>query len=206
MKPFAQLEFIQEIDQLWDPVYPYLARHISELYGRRDGDLVEIGPFCGVVFSLLKEKIGHSFWIATFPEGMGDFFRQEAEKRNLLERIKIMETNPSLVGLEDGHFDLAIFRGALFFPHLFQVDFSAIYRILKEGGMALLGGGYGKFTPESVMERIKRRSRDLNLAIGKTEIDEDHLVRNLRMKNLEARFEFLSEGGLWLKIEKWKGA
>jgi len=58
-----------------------LARQISELYGRRDGDIVEIGPFCGVVFSLLKEKIGHSFRIAAFPERMGRFFRQEAEKK-----------------------------------------------------------------------------------------------------------------------------
>jgi hypothetical protein len=96
----VRLDLIQEIDRLWDPVYPYLARHISELYGRRDGDIVEIGPFCGVIFSLSKEKIGHSFGIAAFPEGMGNFFRQEVEKQNLVESIEIIETGPSLVALE----------------------------------------------------------------------------------------------------------
>jgi hypothetical protein len=198
----VRLDLIQEIDQLWNPVYPYLARHISELYGRRDGDIVEIGPFCGVIFSLLKEKMGHSFRIAAFPQGMGNFFRQEIEKQNLVETIEIIETDPSLVGLEEDHCDLAIFRGALFFPNLFQVDFSAVYRILKRGGIALLGGGFGKFTPESVIEKIKRRSRDLNLAIGKTEIDRDQLIQDLRTRNLKGKFEFLTEGGLWVLIKK----
>ncbi len=198
----VRLDLIQEIDQLWDPSYPYLARHISELYGRRDGDIVEIGPFCGAIFSLLKEKIGHSFTVAAFPEGMGDFFRQEKEKQNLVEKIEIIETDPSLVGLEEDHYDLAIFRGAFFFPSLFQVDFSALYRILRRGGSALLGGGFGKFTPASTIERIKRRSRDLNLAIGKTEIDEDQFIRDLRTRNLKGRFEFLTEGGLWVLMKK----
>jgi SAM-dependent methyltransferase len=198
----VRLDLIQEIDQLWDPIYPYLAQHIQELYGRREGAIVEIGPFCGVIFSLLKEKVGHSFMIAAFPEGMGNFFWQEEEKQNLVGRIEIIETAPSLVGLEEDHFDLAIFRGALFFPNLFQVDFSAIYRILKKGGMALLGGGFGKFTPEAMIEKIKRRSRDLNLSIGKTEIDEDQLIQDLRTRNLKGRFEFLTEGGLWVLMRK----
>ncbi len=198
----VRLDLIQEIDQLWDPVYPYLARHISELYGCRDGDIVEIGPFCGVIFSLLKEKVGHSFRIATFPEGMGHFFRQEAGKQNLVEKIEIIETDSSLVGLDENHFDLAIFRGAFFFPFLFEVDFSALYRILRRGGIALLGGGFGKFTPTSTIEKIKTRSRDLNLAIGKTEIDEDQFRQDLRTRNLKGEFEFLSEGGLWVLMRK----
>jgi hypothetical protein len=198
----VRLDLIQEIDQLWDPIYPYLARQISELYGRRDGDIVEIGPFCGVIFSLLKEKIGHSFRIAAFPEGMSHFFRQEAEKQNLVEKIEIIETDPSLVGLDENHCDLAVFRGAFFFPSLFQVNFSALYRILRGGGIALLGGGFGKFTPASTIEKIKRRSRDLNLAIGKTEIDEDQFRQDLRTRNLKGEFEFLSEGGLWVLMRK----
>ena len=198
----VRLDLIQEIDQLWDPIYPYLAQHILEVYDRRDGDVVEIGPFFGVIFSLVKEKIGHSFSIAAFPEGMGDFFRQEAKRQKLAEKVEVVDTDPSLVGLEEDRFDLAVFRGALFFPTLFRVDFSALYRIVKKGGMVLLGGGFGKFTPESIIEKIKRRSRDLNLMIGKTEIDKDQLVQDLQKKEAKGRFEFLSEGGLWVVMKK----
>jgi hypothetical protein len=198
----VRLDLIQEIDQLWDPVYPYLAQHIQELYGRRDGDIVEIGPFCGVIFSLSKEKIGHSFFIAAFPEGMGDFFRREGKRQKLTENIKVIETNPSLVGLEEDRFDLVIFRGALFFPTLFQIDFSAIYRILKMGGTALVGGGFGKFTPKLVIEKIKKRSRDLNLMIGKAEIDPDQFIQDLHRRGVQGKVECLSEGGLWVVMKK----
>ncbi len=198
----VRLDLIQEIDQLWDPIYPYLAQHIHELYGRRDGDIVEIGPFCGVIFSLLKEKVGHSFFIAAFPEGMGDFFRQEGKRQKLTENIEIMETNPSLVNLEEDRFDLVIFRGALFFPALFHVDFSAIYRILRMGGTALLGGGFGKFTPESVIEKVKKKSRDLNVMIGKAEIDADQLLQDLQRKRVPGKVDCFSEGGLWVVMKK----
>jgi len=198
----GQLNLIQEIDQLWDPIYPYLARHVSELYGRRDGRIVEIGPFCGVIFALFKERVGRSFVIGAFPGGMDDFFRQETEKRDLTGKIEIVETDPSLAGIEEDHFDLVIFRGALFFPHLFSADFSAIYRILKKEGIALLGGGFGKYTPQSVIEKIQKKSRDLNLSIGKTEIDEHGLIQGLRTRNLKGKFEFLNEGGLWVLMRK----
>jgi acyl CoA:acetate/3-ketoacid CoA transferase alpha subunit len=73
---------------------------------------------------------------------------------------------------------------------------------VRKGGMALLGGGFGKFTPESMIEKIKRRSRDLNLMIGKTEIDKDQLVQDLQKSKAKGRFEFFFEGGLWVVMKK----
>jgi hypothetical protein len=197
-----RLDLIQEIDQLWSPVYPYLTKQILEVYGRRDGDVIEIGPFCGVIFALLRVKIGNSFFIATFPPGMGHFFSQEAKKQKLEDKIRVIETSPSLVGVAKNRFDLVIFRGAFFFPSLFEVNFRAIDRILRKDGLALLGGGFGKFTPESAIKKIGKRSRDLNLAIGKVEVDRDQLWRDIQKKNVKGKCEIISEGGLWVVIRK----
>jgi hypothetical protein len=195
------LNLIQEIDQLWSPVYPYLTKQILEVYGRRDGDVIEMGPFCGVIFALMRERIGSSFFIATFPPGMGHFFSQEAKRQKLEDKIEIIETDSSLVGVEENRFDLIIFRGAFFFPSLFEVNFPAIERILRKNGTALLGGGFGKFTPESVIKKIGKRSRDLNLAIGKIEVDRDQLCKNIQ-KNVRGKCEIVSEGGLWMVMRK----
>jgi hypothetical protein len=196
-----RLDLIQEIDQLWSPVYPHLTKQILEVYGRRNGDVIEMGPFCGVIFALIKKRIGSSFFIATFPPGMGHFFSQEAKRQKLEDKIEIIETDPSLVGVEENRFDLIIFRGAFFFPSLFEVDFPAIDRILRKDGMALLGGGFGKFTPESVIKKIEKRSRDLNLAIGKIEVDRDQLWQDIQ-KNVKGKCEIISRGGLWVLIRK----
>ena len=198
----VNLDLIKEIDRLWDPVYPYLARHIHELYGRQDGNILEIGPFCGLIFTLLRQGIGSSFLIATFPPGMGDFFREEARKQKAEDKIEVIESDPSLSGVDENRIDLAIFRGAFFFPSLFEVNFSAIFRILRGDGIAFIGGGFGKFTPETVIKKIGKRSRDLNLKIGKIEVNEDQLRQDIRTSNVKGKVEIVSEGGLWLLIRK----
>lgn len=199
---FVNLNLIKEIDILWEPVYPYLAKQIHELYGRRDGNILEIGPFCGLIFAMQKEKIGSSFLIATFPPGMSDFFCQEVMKRKLEDKIKIIETDTSLNGIEDNKIDLAIFRGAFFFPSLFKVNLSAIYRVLRPNGIAFVGGGFGKYTPDTVIKDIGERSRDLNLQIGKIEVNEDQLQQDIEENNVEGKVEILSEGGLWVLMRK----
>jgi len=201
VKP-PNLYSIQEIYHLWEPVYPYLGEHIHELYNRQNGDILEIGAFSGVIFTLQKRNIGSSFLIAAFPSGMGKFFHLEARKQKVEDKIKIIETDPALTGVEENKVDLAIFRGAFFFPSLFKVNFSAIYRILKINGIAFIGGGFGKFTPEAVIKRIGKRSRDLNLKIGKIEVIEDQLRRDIHTSNVKGKVEIVSEGGLWLLMRK----
>jgi hypothetical protein len=198
----VNLDFIKEIDRLWEPVYPYLAQQIHELYGRQDGNILEIGPFCGMIFTLQRKKIGRSFLIATFPSGMGDFFHKEAKKRKLEDKIEIIETDSSLTGIKENEIDLAIFRGAFFFPSLFRVNFLAIHCVLKTNGIAFIGGGFGKFTPDTVIKDIGKRSRDLNLQIGKIEVNEDQLQQDIEKNNVKGKLEIISEGGLWVLMRK----
>jgi hypothetical protein len=133
---------IQELNLLWEPIRPYLARQIEELYGRRDGHILEIGPFSGLIFTFVQKNVGQSFSIAAFPQTAIRSCHQEAQKLGLEDRVRIIESDSSLIGIADDAFDLAIFRGALFFPSLFQVDFGAIYRTLRTGGIAFVGGGF----------------------------------------------------------------
>ncbi len=201
MEPI-NLNLIQEIYHLWEPVYPYLGQQIYELYNRQDGNILEIGPFSGVIFNLQKRNIGSSFFIATFPPGMGNYFQEEAIKQKVNDKIRVIGTDPALTAIEENNIDLAIFRGAFFFPSLFKVNFSVIYRILKTNGIAFIGGGFGKFTPNSVIKDIGKRSRELNLQMGKIEISEDRLRQDIQIKGIEGEIKIISEGGLWVLMKK----
>jgi hypothetical protein len=193
---------IKELYDLWNPVYPYLTRYIGEIYGRGDGNILEMGPFCGAVFSMKVQEIGDSFSIASFPQGMGDFFRKEAKKHGSDNPVRIIESDASLTGIKKHSIDLVIFRGALFFPSFFSADFSAIYRILREKGVAMVGGGFGKYTPKEVIDTIGERSRDLNLRIGKTEIMVDGLYEDINAGKIPGHVEIVFEGGLWVIMKK----
>jgi hypothetical protein len=98
--------------------------------------------------------------------------------------------------------DLLIFRGAFFFPSLFQVHWPAIHRVLKPNGVALVGGGFGKFTPGEVITKIGKKSRDLNLQLGKVDRTAEDLKEEIEGISVEATFEILTEGGLWVLMRK----
>ena len=193
---------IEELNLLWEPVQPFLARQIEELYGRRDGNILEIGPFSGLIFALARKNVGQSFLIAAFPQAAIALYRKEAQKRGLEDQVRIIGSNSSLIGVSDDSVDLAIFRGALFFPKLFHVDFGAIYRTLREAGIAFVGGGFGKYTPPEVISQIGKRSEELNAAMGRVRVTVQSVRDQLRSSQLERRFEITTEGGLWVVMKK----
>jgi len=193
---------IEELNLLWEPTRPYLARQVEELYGRRDGHILEVGPFSGLVFELARRAIGQSFSIAAFPHTAIPLYRLEAQKHGLKDRVRIIESDSSLSNVGEGSVDLAIFRGALFFPSLFQVDFSAVDRRLNAKGVAVVGGGFGKYTPAEVIDQIGKRSEKLNAAMGRVRITVESVRDQLRVSALEASCEITTEGGLWVVLRK----
>jgi hypothetical protein len=193
---------IEELNLLWEPIRPYLTRQIEELYGRGDGHILEIGPFSGLIFALIQKKVGRSFLIAAFPQAAVHSCQHEARKLGLEDRVSIIESDSSLIGIADDSVDLAIFRGALFFPSLFQVDFGAIDRTLRTGGIAFVGGGFGKYTPPEVISQIGNRSEQLNIEMGKMRITVDRVRDQVQSSNLEGDFEITTDGGLWVVMKK----
>ncbi len=193
---------IEELNVLWEPIRPYLARQIEEVYGRRDGHILEMGPFSGLIFELVRMNLGRSFTIAAFPQAMIPLFRSEAGKQGLEQRVRIIESDSSLDNIDEGNIDLAIFRGALFFPKVFQVSFRAIYRTLRAEGIAFIGGGFGKYTPPEVISRIGKRSEQLNSAMGRVRITMESVRDQLRSSMLEEKCEITTEGGLWVVLRK----
>jgi hypothetical protein len=193
---------IEELNLLWEPVRPYLVRQIEEVYGRIEGHILEIGPFSGLIFALAQKNIGRSFSIAAFPQAAILLYREEARKHGMEDRVRVIESSSSLAGILDDSVDLAIFRGALFFPTLFQVDFAAIYRTLRTAGIALIGGGYGKHSPPELIRRIRERSEQLNAALGRVRITVENVRNQVRSSRLEEKCEIITDGGLWIVIKK----
>jgi hypothetical protein len=67
---------------------------------------------------------------------------------------------------------------------------------------AIIGGGFGKYTPREVIDAIAARSRDLNLRIGKTEITASKLHKDAGTGKIPGCTELITDGGLWVIIRK----
>jgi hypothetical protein len=193
---------LNELNRLWEPIRPYLAKQVEEIYGRCDGHILDVGPFSGVIFTLAQKNVGQSFLVATFPRGAFLSCRQEAQRLGLENKVGIIESDSALTGVPDGSVDLAIFRGALFFPSRFKVDFGAIHRKLKTGGIGFVGGGFGKYTPPEIISRIGKRSEELNAEMGKVRVTAESVLDQLRAGNLATKAEIITDGGFWVVIKK----
>ncbi len=191
-----------ELNRLWEPVRPYLVRQIGELYGRNAGAVLEIGPFSGLSFDLVHSKVGTSFFMAVFPEEIVDSLRQEARALGLEDKILIRASDEKLSGIFPENFDLIVFRGAFFFPSFFRPDLLAIYGSLRAGGIAVIGGGFGRYTPRDIIERIGERSIELNRQIGRVRVNKEDLRSILQSSGLEQKVEIIEEGGLWVVLRK----
>ena len=95
-------------------------------------------------------------------------------------------------------FDLIVCRGAFFFltPEIIRES----SRLLKPGGHALLGGGYGPLTPEEIISPIAAESKELNYRLGKIRFSQNDLEKMIQKAGLENRSTILETGGLWLLI------
>ena len=197
-----EIDPIMELSRLWEPVRPYLARQVSEWYGRHDGSVLEVGPFSGLALELARRGIGASFQMAVFPGEVAEDLKGEAREMGLEDKVTIAESDDKLSGVSVEAFDLIVFRGAFFFPSFFRPDLSAIYRSLKPGGMAFVGGGFGCHTLEDVIRGIEMRSKGLNQALGRVRITERDLWALLEAAELKKKATMVTEGGLWVVLRR----
>ena len=67
-KNSMDLQLFIELYRLWEPVYPHLAKDIGEMYRRSDGNVLEMGPFCGAISHWRRTGQEHPFRWALFRE------------------------------------------------------------------------------------------------------------------------------------------
>ena len=202
--PSEYWEFIAPITELfylWKPVFPYLAFHVMDSVTKTGGHVLEAGPFCGMTPSLQAQGIGRSYSIAPFPASLSGLYENDAAKEGVTATI-IPLSDGTLNSLPTNYADLLIVRGAFFFPSFFDVDPAVIFRILKPRGVAFAGGGFGKYTPDNMIETIRERSKTLNDMVGKVSIEPAELVERCARASLTEMYEVSREGGLWVIIRK----
>ena len=192
---------IEKINRLWEPIYPSLSRFVLDLFGRTEGDVLELGPFAG---GIAREflPLSSEFRVVlanTFLEVFDDL-QEEISKTPFAQRMMITPSPLSPLTFLDKSFDLVICRGAFFFltPAILQ----EIYRVLRPGGCALVGGGYGTVTPQTSIEKIAEESKELNLQLGKQWMSHEDLTQMIQKASLQEDVTISTEGGLWIILRR----
>jgi SAM-dependent methyltransferase len=197
------LRNLKRVNDLWTKIYPYLAIQVMEHYGRSYGVVLELGPFAGgISVELARLNPGLSISLAAQDPGVVDYLRKEMEGAGLNRKMEVNRSELDSLVFVDCLFDLVVFRGAYFFLDQEGKILREVERVLKGDGLAFIGGGYGKDTPEALIEEIVDESRDLNDRLGRRRVTEAEVMAMVNRAGLASRVRIEKQGGLWLVIQK----
>ena len=194
---------LKRVNDLWKKVYPYLASQIMEEYQRNSGSILELGPFSGGISRELMALYPElKVTIAAESPDVIEYIGEEIEGFGLSEKIDIIETSYNSLVFSDDRFDLVILRGGFFLLDSGGQLFREIFRVLKPGGMAFVGGGYGKDIPLELIAEIADESRELNDRLGRIRVGVEELKEIIKRSQLAERCSIVEKGGLWVYIRK----
>jgi len=124
------------------------------------------------------------------------------EKEGLVDRIIIVLGDAHKMPFRNEFADFIISRGAY---HCWEDKvrvFKEIYRILKRGGLALVGGGFGRYVTKEELNRMKSL-RDRSLGEDAKAYSSPNKMRKIVYEAGIRSFRIIHDpAGLWAEIRK----
>lgn len=197
-----KLEDVKGINDLFVEVYPYVVDQIMEEYKRDEGMVLELGPFSSGITLELARRYPKLRFIIGAPPRFFEYLRSVVEAASLGGRAWVRGLSMHHLPFPDGTFDLAIFRGGLFFWERTMEMLREMYRVLRPGGLGMAGGGFGKDAPEELIYRILPASRKLNERLGKRSSSRQDLEGLIRSAGLDDVAVVEDIYGLWIYLRK----
>ena len=142
-----ELADIISVNELFQELYPYIAKQIASEYNRDEGQALEIGPYGpGISIALARLRPDLEITVGDDSPRINDYLRQKIAEAGLSHRIRVLELDKFNLPFPEESFDLVYFRGALFFWENSLQIVKEAYRVLTPLGLAMLGGGFGADT------------------------------------------------------------
>ena len=116
--------------------------------------------------------------------------------------LQLINANVEFMPFKDNSLDLLISRGSIFFWKNIDKALREIYRVLKDDGFLLIGGGYGISTPDSIIEEILKNFKKGVSKNNKPKLDIDNIVSI--MNSIGGKTEIITKPkhGFWIAWTK----
>lgn len=195
-----QPALVRDVNRLWQPVYPTLARQVAGFCPAPPERILEVGCFSGGVGrELLRMFPRARLSVALDMPGLaGTFFADWPGCDQ--SRVSVVRTDLERLDLPDRSFDLVFCRGAFFFFDDGASIMHELDRVRAAEGVAVFGGGYGRDTPDSVISPIAAESREKNNALGRRLYRVEDVRELLENSGLAPRARICEDGGLWVVL------
>jgi ubiquinone/menaquinone biosynthesis C-methylase UbiE len=182
-------------------IYPYLITDLKTYYNHTLNNKViaELGTGPGfIIEELVKENFKYIYGIDISLEMLIKAKKRNNHKNN----IQFINANVERIPLKDKSLDIIISRGSIFFWKNIEEALKESFRILKDNGFMLVGGGYGISTPENIIDNILINFKKSVLKNEKPKLNIDEIVKI--MNKIGGKTEVISKPkhGFWITWKK----
>jgi len=193
--------FDKKVKENFMPAIVSTVKQIIEDYGVLEGVCVDVG--CGTtVFAI--ELCKHSklkIFALEKERAIYEVARMNIEESGLADRIIPILGDAHKMPFENEFADFIISRGSY---HCWKDKvrvFKEIYRVLKNGGTALVGGGFGRYVTDEEYKRMKSL-RDRSLGDDAKAYSSPDKLREVINKAGISNFHIsYDRAGLWVEIK-----
>jgi SAM-dependent methyltransferase len=184
-------------------IYPVIANQILERTGIRDGTCIDIGSGPGPLSIALALSSNLSIISLDASAKMQSLLIKNSRLRNVSGRISPIIGDVHRIPLNQGTCDLVVSRGSYHFWNNLPIAFKEIHHVLRDGGLAYIGGGYGSLEIRNAVNlQKKEHSAECNLETtpgvrfrkyGPGEIED-----NIRSAGIDDYQIINDESGFWI--------
>jgi SAM-dependent methyltransferase len=144
------------------PMYAYYAEKIKNVTGITKGTCLDVGCGGGYLGLALAKISDLDFIFLDISSEMLAKAKLHIAEDSLQNRAKTLLADVHKIPLEDGSVDLVISRGSIPFWKDPATALKEIYRVLKPGGKAFVGGGRGS---AQIREQIEAKRKELGITL-----------------------------------------
>lgn len=193
----------QTMKGLFRKIYPVIAEQAIERTGIRRGLCLDLGGGPGML-GICVAKASELRVVVVDPLAECiELARENIAEHGLPHRVGAQVGQAERLGFADASVDLVVSRGSIYFWEDQRQGLREIFRVLRPGGWAYVGGGFG--TKELRDEILATKADDAEWNKGRRERGSkhppEHFQALLEELALPGRVEN-SESGMWIVMRK----
>lgn len=186
------------------PMYPLLIQQFVDDYDLMHGIALDIGAGPGWLGMELAKITNMKIVFLDISQDALDMAKENFEKLDVDNEVDYIQADVLELPMEDNRFDFIMSRGSIWFWKQPEKALKEIERILKPGGVAIVGGGLGRYLPPSMRARLQNRIRKGLKERMETRPNIEEFKKIVEKAGL-INYKVLSEdegGGRWVEIRK----
>ncbi len=214
MRPLLQHEkteaesFNYIAKHIFAPIYPVLAKQILSKTGIKRGICLDLGSGSALLGMAMSRETKLFCYALDHSPAMLSLALENIEESYLSGQVQPVLGDVHCLPWPGKSIDLVVSRGSIFFWEDLQKVYQEISRVLKPGGYAYIGGGFGS---QELFEEIRKKMKsyddwEKNVRQRMSKSNTDRMKNYLKQADIENVEIKDNETGFWIIIYQEDGS